>query len=64
MCDASGNPKYVSGIRGLEILHKSGVLIAKETFYKALAKGDIPSIRIGKRYFVREDVLNQMEASK
>jgi hypothetical protein len=56
--------QYVPAARGLEILHEAGIPISRNTYYAGLGSGEIPSIRIGRRFYVREDVVSQMESNK
>lgn len=52
--------KYVSGPRGLELLHEAGIEVGKAAFYAGLGTGEIPSIRIGHRYYVPVNVVELM----
>ena len=52
--------RYVSGPEGRELLRKAGVLISKGPYYEALNNGTIPSIRVGNRFFVPENVVEVM----
>ena len=54
-------PKYVPGPQGLEILAAAGIPISKNTYYEGLRTGRIPSLRVGKKFFVREDIVELME---
>ncbi len=55
---SQGKFRYVSAPHFIHLLDG---LISKNTFYKGIKQGQIPHIRIGKKIFVREDVLLQME---
>lgn len=55
-------PKYVPGPQGLEILTAAGIPISKNTYYEGLRTGRIPSLRVGKKFFVREDIVELMES--
>lgn len=55
--EAITKARYVSGPRGLELLHEAGIDISKGPYYDGLNDGSIPSIRIGKRFFVRENLV-------
>ena len=56
--------KYVAASKGWELLRDAGIMLAKNTYYAGLGSGDIPSIRVGKKFFVREDIVAQMEGNK
>ena len=57
-------PKFVSAPHGWKLLRNAGILIAKNTYYAGLGSGAIPSIRVGKKFFVREDIVSLMESGK
>ena len=59
MADSS-DTRYVPGPRGLELLHEAGIRIGKAAYYKGLETGEVPSIRIGHRYHVPENVVELM----
>ena len=50
--------RYVTATQFIQLLDG---LVSKNTFYKGIKQGQIPHFRIGKKIFVREDVLSQME---
>jgi hypothetical protein len=52
--------KYVPAPRGLKLLLEAGIDISRPTFYQGLGNGQIPSVRVGKKYFVREDLVRLM----
>ncbi len=52
------NYRYVSAPEFIQLLDG---LVSKNTFYKGIKQGQIPHLRIGKKIFVREDALIQME---
>ena len=56
--------KYVPAAKGLEILHEAGIPISINPYYAGLKSGEIPSIRVGHRIYVREDIVSLMEKSK
>ena len=58
--EAIAKAHYVSGPRALEILNEAGIPISKGPVYNALHSGEIPSIKIGNRFFVREDIVTIM----
>ena len=58
--EAIAQARYVSGPRALEILHEAGINISKGPYYNGLNSGAIPSIKIGNRFFVREDIVTIM----
>ena len=58
--EAIAKVRYVSGPRGLELLNEVGIDISKGPYYDALNSGAIPSIRIGLRFFVPENVVELM----
>ena len=43
-------------------LREQGVLISINVLYEAIKGGQIPHVKIGRKIFLREDVLAQMEA--
>ena len=55
-------PKYVSARRGLEILREAGFTISTNRYYAGLNSGEVPSVKVGHKYHVREDLVAQMEA--
>ncbi len=56
--------RYVPGPRGLEILCAAGVKMSKTLYYNGLRNGDIPNIRVGRLYYVREDLVAVMGEKK
>lgn len=52
---------YVPGPEGLAILREAGIEMSINTYYQSLRDKGIPNIRIGSRYYVRKDVVRQME---
>lgn len=60
MATNGATPKYVPGPRGLKILNEAGIDISKGPYYDGLNSGAIPSIRIGNRFFVPENVVELM----
>ena len=50
--------RYIAAPQFIQLLDG---LVSKNTFYKGIKQGQIPHVRIGKKIFVREDVLSQME---
>lgn len=59
-----GKSKYVPAAKGLEILHEAGIPISINPYYAGLKSGEIPSIRVGRRIYVREDIVSLMESTK
>ena len=57
-------PKYVPAKQALEILSGAGMPISKNRFYASLRSGEIPSIKLGKQFFVRVDIVAVMESAK
>ncbi len=57
---AEAKVRYVPGPRGLELLNEAGIDISKGPYYDGLNDGTIPSIRVGRRFFVREDIVEVM----
>ena len=57
MADAS-NPRYVPGPEGLVLLNAAGIKISKNPYYEALRDGSIPAIRVGRKFFIRSDIVS------
>lgn len=53
----TSNARYVPAPEGLVLLNAAGVRISKAPFYAALNDGSIPSIRVGRKFFVRSDIV-------
>ena len=43
-----------------EALESLGHLVSKGTFYKALNSGQVPSIRLGRRFFISSAIITKM----
>lgn len=52
--------RYVPGPRGLEILNAAGIRMSKTLYYEGLRNGQIPNIRVGRLFYVREDIVAVM----
>lgn len=51
--------KWVPALRWLEE-HREEINLGTYAFYQAIEKGEIPSLRVGRRLFVRKDALEVM----
>ena len=49
--------RYVPAPEGLVLLNAAGIRISKGPFYAALNDGSIPSVRVGRKFFVRSDIV-------
>lgn len=58
--EAIAKVRYVSGPEGLKLLREAGILLSKGPYYDGLNSGAIPSIRVGLRFFVPENVVELM----
>ena len=56
----SSETRYVPAPEGLVLLNAAGIKISKSPYYAALNDGSIPSIRVGRKFFVREDLVEVM----
>ncbi len=59
---ATEQPQYIPANKAMDLLRAAGIPLSKNTFYEGLGSGQIPSLKVGRRYFVRTDVVEQMES--
>ena len=52
------NTRYVPASEGLTILNAAGIKISKNPYYEALRDGSIPAIRVGRKFFIRSDIVS------
>lgn len=57
---ATEQVSYVTAQEGLALLKDAGISLSKNTYYAGLGSGEIPSVRVGRKYFVRADIVSQM----
>lgn len=53
----SSETRYVPAPEGLVLLNAAGIKISKSPYYAALNDGSIPSVRVGRKFFVRSDIV-------
>ncbi len=58
--DSVPEVRYVPGPKGLEILNAAGIKMSKTLYYDGLRSGQIPNVRVGKLFYVREDIVAVM----
>lgn len=58
---ATEQPQYIPANKAMDLLRAAGIPLSKNTFYEGLGSGQIPSLKIGRRFFVRTDVVAHME---